>query len=76
MREERIGPEAPFAESSEASAVSFSNVCLPKQLARALAMRCETPPVVCGLVNCWSSAASAARPCLRCFLPRRKAYAT
>ena len=66
----------PFAASSEASAASFSNVCRPKQLARAFAMRCETPPAVAGLVNCWSSAASAARPCLRCFLPRRNAYAT
>ena len=61
----------PFAESSEASLVSASNVCRPKQLARAFAMRCETPPVVAGLVNSWSSAASAARPCLRC-LPRRR----
>ena len=68
--------KAPFAESSAASFVTVSNVCRPKQLARAFAMRCETPPVVAGLVNCWSSAASAARPCLRCFLPRRNAYAT
>ena len=42
-----------------------SNVCRPKQLARAFAMRCETPPAVAGLVNEWSRPVAACLGCCR-----------